>query len=255
MSIFLNSFVFFAAEESERGVFWCFAQNDIIGWFVIGVLVMLSIYAWSTICGRNKYLNRVNKENKDFEKSLKNVKFVDFCARGGNGVSFYERMMHHGYNAYKAHGGLPETREELNIRMSYVSNAVQRFLANSEERYSDKLPMLGSCVTLGPFVGLLGTVYGIIITFASLSEKASIAQLAPGVSAALTATMCGLFLAIPSVAAYNIFLAKSKRMYTELENFASIFIDNFEAGLRERMEELKCMREQEASSGTLTSEN
>lgn len=249
MTLF-STLKFLAQVSEERGIFWCFGQNDLVGWLVIFALAIASIWAWSTILSRRKYLNQVDKKNKRFEASLQEVNFAEYRARKGHGVSIYERLMAAGYDSFDAHGGVPETKEELTLRMSYVQNAVQRFLANMEEQYGEKLTSLGSCVTLGPFIGLLGTVYGIIITFASLSEKASIAQLAPGVSAALTATMCGLILAIPSVWAYNLFLAKSKKMYTELENFASIFVDNFEANLRDQI-----IKKQKQQAGTLEMAN
>ncbi|MCR5183849.1 MAG: MotA/TolQ/ExbB proton channel family protein [Opitutales bacterium] len=243
---------FLAQESSERSIWWCFSQNDLIGWLVITILGAASVYVWQTIFSRRSYLRKADRANKAFEKKVHNVKLIEWRPSKGADFCVYQNLMVAAYKAFDEHGGTPETSEELELRLNYLQNAVQRFLANVEDKYTEKLPTIGSAVTLGPFLGLLGTVYGITITFATLSEKATIAQLAPGVSAALTATMCGLILAIPSVFFYNILLAKTKKMYTELENFASIFVDNFAADLRNRLSlKNKTLRQ----SGTLEMTN
>ena len=94
---------------------------------------------------------------------------------------------------------------------------------------------LSTFISGGPFLGLLGTVYGVMMTFGSLTEKASIAQLAPGVSGALVATTAGLLLAIPASFAYNWALGQTRTMATELDNFASALADQIEIELLEDM--------------------
>jgi len=91
--------------------------------------------------------------------------------------------------------------------------------------------ILSSLVSGGPFLGLLGTVWGVMVTFGALTEKASIAQLAPGVCGALVTTTLGLLVAIPATFGYNYLLTQVKIMSTELENFASTLADRVELEL------------------------
>ena len=89
---------------------------------------------------------------------------------------------------------------------------------------------LATIVSGAPFLGLLGTVWGVMVAFSSVSvqQTASIQTLAPGVTAALLTTVSGLIVAIPSVFGYNFLLAHTKRMVTELENYASSLADRIE---------------------------
>lgn len=89
---------------------------------------------------------------------------------------------------------------------------------------------LASIVSGAPFMGLLGTVWGVMEAFSAVSvqQTATIQTLAPGVSAALMTTIAGLVVAIPSVFGYNILLGHVKTMITELENYASSLADRIE---------------------------
>jgi biopolymer transport protein TolQ len=89
---------------------------------------------------------------------------------------------------------------------------------------------LASIVSGAPFMGLLGTVWGVMTAFDSVSvqQTASIQTLAPGVSAALLTTIAGLLVAIPSLFGYNMLQAKTRTMITEAENFASSLADRIE---------------------------
>ena len=100
------------------------------------------------------------------------------------------------------------------------------YLLNSEEN----MVWLATMVTVAPFMGLLGTVWGVMESFSAVSvmQTASIQTLAPGVSAALLTTIAGLVVAIPSVVGYNVLLNKTKVLSTEIENYASTLADRIE---------------------------
>jgi biopolymer transport protein TolQ len=89
---------------------------------------------------------------------------------------------------------------------------------------------LASIVSGAPFIGLLGTVWGVMEAFSSVAaqQNAGIPQLAPGVSGAMLATIAGLIVAIPSVFGYNLLLGNTRSMVTELENFSSSLADRIE---------------------------
>jgi biopolymer transport protein TolQ len=116
------------------------------------------------------------------------------------------------------------------FRLEHAENALQRALARQTLRYESSMIFLASIVSGAPFLGLLGTVWGVMEAFGAISvqQTASIQTLAPGVSAALLTTVSGLLVAIPSLFGYNWLLAKTRTMITELENFASSFADRIE---------------------------
>ena len=97
-------------------------------------------------------------------------------------------------------------------------------------QYESKMVLLGSIVTGAPFLGLLGTVWGVMDAFGAVALKstASIQMLAPGVSGALLTTVAGLLVAIPSVFGYNFLLTQTKIAITEIENYASSLADQIE---------------------------
>ncbi|MEI7567240.1 MAG: MotA/TolQ/ExbB proton channel family protein [Opitutaceae bacterium] len=114
--------------------------------------------------------------------------------------------------------------------MEHAENALQRALARQTLRYESSMIFLASIVSGAPFIGLLGTVWGVMEAFSSVAmqKTAGIQQLAPGVSGAMLATIAGLVVAIPSVFGYNLLLGNTREMVTEIENYASSLADRLE---------------------------
>ena len=123
-----------------------------------------------------------------------------------------------------------ELESDKKNAVSHAENALQRAVANQSLNYERKMVLLASIVTGAPFMGLLGTVWGVMDAFGAvgLGASASIASLAPGVSGALLTTVAGLLVAIPSVFGYNFLLSLTKKRVIEIENFASTVADRIE---------------------------
>jgi len=115
-------------------------------------------------------------------------------------------------------------------RLEHAENAIQRAIGRQTLRYESNMIFLASIVSGAPFIGLLGTVWGVMEAFSAVAtqQTAGIQQLAPGVSGAMLATIAGLVVAIPSVFGYNLLLGHTRRMITELENYASALADRIE---------------------------
>jgi biopolymer transport protein TolQ len=143
----------------------------------------------------------------------------------------YEFLVAEAVSAVQRHKGRLVRPSDVTLCMGHVENAVQRGVSRTMVKYEDKMVLLSSLVSGGPFLGLLGTVWGIMVTFGALTEKASIAQLAPGVCGALVTTTLGLLVAIPATFGYNYLLTQVKIMSTELDNFASSLADRVELEL------------------------
>ena len=124
--------------------------------------------------------------------------------------------------------------DDKNSAMTFVDNALQRSLSRQLMKYESRMILLGTVISGAPFLGLLGTVWGVMDSFGSMSAQASVTlqQLAPGVAGALLTTVAGLCVAIPAVIGYNYLTSQSRELMTDTENFASLLSDIIEMRIR-----------------------
>jgi len=211
-----------------------FLRCDPVGQVICCLLGMFSIFAWAVMLGKRNELTALRRLNHIFEKRLheerrvldlpdsfrnrRSIPYADLCAEA---IETYWRAA-----AIGKEKGLDTSR----FRLEHAENALQRALARQTLRYESSMIFLATIVSGAPFLGLLGTVWGVMDAFSAISvqQTASIQTLAPGVSAALLTTISGLVVAIPSLFGYNILLGKNRVMITELENFASALADRIE---------------------------
>ncbi len=228
--------------ESGPNVFTYFAQSNFAGKCIILALAVFSVLAWSVMIGKYLDLSRLRNLNLSFERKLADVNSVlalNLKAQAA-GLGPYAMLAHGAVTAYRRYaGGSGSTEGEVRIRMGHVENSLQRGVAHQTIKYESKMVLLGSIVTGAPFLGLLGTVWGVMDAFGSmaLQDSASLQNLAPGVSGALLTTVAGLLVAIPSVFGYNFLLTQTKLLITELENFASALADRIELEMQEQLDQ------------------
>jgi biopolymer transport protein TolQ len=197
-------------------------------------LAVFSIIAWAVMFGKRhelKTLRRLNlsfdrhlREQKDLlelPESLKERRDIPYADLLCDAVEAYWRA---------AAIGKEKGMDTLRFRLEHSENALQRALARQTLRYEANMIFLASIVSGAPFLGLLGTVWGVMDAFSAVSvqQTASIQTLAPGVSAALLTTISGLLVAIPCLFGYNMLFAMTKRLITEMENYASLLADRLE---------------------------
>lgn len=220
------------AEAETKGVQWYFQQMDSAGLAVAGVLLICSFIGWGAMIQKWGDVQELRRRNLAFERRLRDepaVVALNF-PRGAS-LAPYEYLVAEAVSAVQRHKGRLLRQSDVTLCMGHVENAVQRGVSRTMVKYEDKMVLLSSLVSGGPFLGLLGTVWGVMLTFGALTEKASISQLAPGVSGALVTTTLGLLVAIPATFGYNYLLTRVKLMTTELENFASALADRVELEL------------------------
>lgn len=219
---------------SGPNVFTYFAQSNFAGKVIIFVLGVFSIVAWTVMLGKYLDLSRLRSQNQRYERMLTKESHLLGLEpdRPGKGSGPYFNLVREGLEAFFRYGGdlVDRDTHRATLRMGHVENALQRGVAEQTVRYETKMVMLGSIVTGAPFLGLLGTVWGVMDAFGGMagSNSASLQALAPGVSGALLTTVAGLIVAIPSVFGYNYLLQQTKTSVVELENFASTVADRIE---------------------------
>jgi len=190
-----------------------FLQASLIVQSVMIVLLIVSIISWIVIFERYFNLNRIKEANKAFEKEFWSGKDLNELYDGIDQLSNDElvgslRVFRHGFGEFlRLSEGQQITIEDLES----VNRAIRVSLAREEESLMHHLPFLANVGSVSPYVGLFGTVWGIINSFQGLSDatQATINAVAPGISEALVATALGLFAAIPAVVAYNRFASDS----------------------------------------------
>lgn len=234
MSVFSGLSFFFLQAAAGPNVFTYFGQSNFAGKLIILVLFGFSLGAWSVMIGKYLDLSRLRSQNRRYERLL--TKEAHLLAlepsRPGKGVGPYFTLAREALEAFFRYGGAEvdtDTHKAV-LRMGHVENALQRTVAEQTIRYESKMVALGSIVTGAPFLGLLGTVWGVMDAFGGMAGagSASLQSLAPGVSGALLTTVAGLLVAIPSVFGYNFLLQQTKISVVEMENFASMVADRIE---------------------------
>ena len=210
-------------------LFTYFGQSNLAGQVIVILLVFFSFAAWTVMIGKYLDLKRMRLANRLFEDRLEAtpaVINVDPAFRSATGP--YATLSRDALTAY-------HRSADSAYVIAHVENALQRAVARVTLLYESRMVMLSSIVTGAPFLGLLGTVWGVMDAFGSISGQsgASITTLAPGVSGALLTTVAGLVVAIPSVFGYNYLLTQTKLMITEAENYASNLADRIELEAKE----------------------
>ena len=192
-------------------------------------LFLFSLMAWTVMIGKYLDLNRIRILNRGFQRQLSHQPALfsldSHWLQAAQGT--YASLLRPAIQAY--HHPSSQTLKQQ-VRIGQVENALERSLSNAVMLYESRMASLGSIIAGAPFLGLLGTVWGVTDAFGNiaLQDNAQLQTLAPGVSGALLTTVAGLLVAIPSVFGYNFLLTHTRRMTTELENFASALTDRIE---------------------------
>lgn len=196
---------------------------------VMLILLAFSVVSWAIIIAKLKQLGRAQREIREFLQR--------FWAAGDLAGALEElaadaagpaaAIFREGCRAVRgeAPGAAPKPGDPagrlVSSREAAARRAVVRALKEEGRRLSAHLTFLATCGNTAPFIGLFGTVWGIMSSFHAMGQKgaASIATVAPGIAEALIATAAGLAAAIPAVVAYNYFLSRVRRLEAELAGF------------------------------------
>ncbi len=220
------------AESSTPNILTYFGQSNVAGKMIVMALILFSLIAWTIMIGKYMELRRMKELNLAFEdRVMRGHSLLEQEQPHSKGIP-YNVLYHEAVNAYRRaeNSGAQDLETVRRLQISHMENALQRSVTRKSAEYESRMVFLASIVTGAPFLGLLGTVWGVMDAFGAvaLRSTATLQMLAPGVSGALLTTVAGLLVAIPSVFGYNILLTHTKNMISELENFASTLADQIE---------------------------
>lgn len=240
--------------------FWSviIGSQDEAGWAMIGALAVMAVISWFVMIGKGLYVSRVHKDNRHFleqyralgdrdpalldhedmeqDKHLEQTPIIQ--AVFGSHDHFQSSPI---YRVY--HRAVQEARNRLGTSVGAGASglsvpAVTAIRATLDtqmvfemNRLNAQMVLLTIAISGGPFIGLMGTVIGVMITFAAIaaSGDVNIAAIAPGVASALAATVMGLLVAIPSLFGYNYLMSRIKAATADMR----VFADEFSARLAE----------------------
>jgi biopolymer transport protein ExbB len=217
------------------------------GWVVIGILLVMAVISWFVMIGKSSFLRTQTRANDRFLKSYRQVaaglaeldrgdieeidRLVGKVTTGGDKLLKYSSL----YQIYHAGAG------EISLRHRKIDNGHDRVLTGPAiaairasldavmvremQKLNRMMVMLTIAISGGPFLGLLGTVVGVMITFAAIaaSGDVNVNAIAPGIAAALVATVAGLAVAIPALFGYNYLQSRIKDLTSDMQ----VFVDEF----------------------------
>ncbi len=221
------------------------------GWVVIGLLAVMSLVSWVVMIGKAKYLNQVGRSNelflKEWRKVAADLSVLDTTDDAKDTMSMTKeqhRTARHSplYRIY--HIGVQEIQHRLQAdkasgtkkaisgrSLAAIRASLDGGMVRESQRLSSQMVLLTIAISGGPFLGLLGTVVGVMITFAAVAQAGdvNVNAIAPGIAAALAATVAGLAVAIPSLFGYNYLVTQIKSATSDVH----VFIDEFVTKLAE----------------------
>jgi biopolymer transport protein ExbB/TolQ len=220
--------------QSELAYVWDKATLE--GKAIIVVLIVFSIFAWSVMAAKAVQMRRAKKLNQFFEAEFRTQKHV---------LDTYDRRLQvpdcplfmvyqegcRELDARLRSTGSTTRKRFVSLKgMEHVKRTLERTVAQQSLKLESGLILLAIAVSGAPFLGLLGTVWGVMSTFSyvALKGSADLKTMAPGVSAALVTTVAGLLVAIPSMFGYNWLVHNLRVQTVELDNFAQELTSNME---------------------------
>ncbi len=213
--------------DSRLGIFGLLSDAGVVVLMVLSVLLSFSIISWAIIAFKFGYLRKSLRESKAFLDYFFEVYNVDkvFTESENFRHGSLPRVFRSGYIEYRALG----TKGDINHVRLRIARAVKREVNAENKRLSSLVPFLATVGNTAPFIGLFGTVWGIMTSFHNIgmTQSASLAAVAPGISEALIATAAGLAAAIPAVIAYNSFTQQINVIERDLEEFSPEFVAAF----------------------------
>lgn len=219
----------------QSGLLGLVGSLGVVSKVVLFLLFLFSVLSWGVILYKWRMFRAADREDHRFLVAFTKSKDLDDLERqtrrraGGPSMKVFHQVMDR-FNGAQQEGGAGSSgmtvgREggtPATLDGQYVERAVAQIVQQQIAKLESYLPVLATTGNITPFVGLLGTVMGIIDSFREIGMQgtASIAAVAPGVSEALVATAAGLFAAIPAVIAYNYFLTRIRRTAFRLDTFS-----------------------------------
>lgn len=226
---------------ADAGVWYAFANSDLMGKAIVFLLFLSSMVAWFIMIEKGLGLYRSLKISERFAMNFNNQHGMNSMLREGIDnpcpvakvyVSGMEQLLEfYGESIENARSSATVrskqgSRKLSSAQLDAIQTAMEREISGQIFVIEERIGMLATSVSLAPFLGLFGTVWGVMIAFCGVASagSANIQALAPGVAGALLTTVAGLLVAIPSLVGYNILTQMIRKITVCMDNFSESFM-------------------------------
>lgn len=188
---------------------------------VLLILLFFSVFSWAIIFYKFRFLSKVERESEEFQRAFRKSRDWDTLHQSSRRLVF-SPLVSLFQSIYSAESKEETERDEMRRTLKRVESL-------QAARLEKHLTFLATTGSTTPFIGLFGTVWGIMNAFRGIGRvgSASLAVVAPGIAEALIATAAGLAAAIPAVVAYNYYLSRTRRNIIVMEDFSQELMDHF----------------------------
>lgn len=210
---------------------YAWMQSSMEGRIIVGILFGFSLVAWTIMVAKLLQIRKSHHLNKMFWVSFR---------KNADPLAIYDQDLEvegcPNFNIYMSAAdefsrtlgrGLPDEPEKpyTPVSQQCLERALESSVATEAEKLESGMVILAMAVSGAPFIGLLGTVWGVMTIFSEVAAQgqAQLVTMAPGLSAAMMTTVAGLLVAIPSMFGYNWLVSKSRALVVDLDNFAQAF--------------------------------
>lgn len=208
--------------EGNLSIWHLVSTADPLVKIILLILLLASVISWTVIFTRRGILKSALKQTQKFEQTfwsgLDLSKHYQQLEQSKQMLTGSEAIFYAGFSQFLKNKDMASD----DIFLTSLERKMRVVLTEESERLEGGLSLLATIGSVSPFVGLFGTVWGIMGSFSALAgvEQATLSMVAPGISEALIATAMGLFVAIPAVVGYNRFSAKIEKLENRYENFS-----------------------------------
>lgn len=225
---------------AAQGVGYAFTHSDIVGQSIVVFLLFASILTWTIMLDKGLALHRAVRLSEYLISLARGSKTILGLYReakdnpapvaqvymaGISSLMEFQTLSHEQVSMMLTRGETPQVRL-TEAQISAIHTALEREVADQIMVLEKRIGVLGTAVSVSPFFGLFGTVWGIMMAFTAVAAhgSANIGALAPGVSGALLTTVVGLVVAIPSLIGYNLLTVTIRKLTVYMDNFTEEFI-------------------------------
>jgi biopolymer transport protein ExbB len=217
-----------AADGQSPGYMGILVKNlTIDAWVVIVILAVMFVVALWVMWSKTLFVRTIDRANRDFLQRFRALKddLLQLQGDGAHDKSSLFRLYRAGVGELKKRDVQPTSTNLSGASLDAVKAAVDADLVRENHHLNDQMVWLTIAISGGPFLGLLGTVVGVMITFAAIAAAGdvNVNAIAPGIAAALLATVAGLAVAIPALFGYNYLASRIKNISADMQ----IFVDEF----------------------------
>ncbi len=212
--------------NNDMSILQLVANASLVVQGVMVILLLASVMSWALIIGKSRQLRRARLLAEEFEEDFWGSSdisgtYSQLTMRRGT-LDGLERIFEAGFSEF---GRLRRKTSNDEVIMDGSGRAMRIAVSREADIVEQHLPFLASVGSVSPYIGLFGTVWGIMNSFTALGnvQQATLAMVAPGIAEALIATAIGLFAAIPAVIFYNRFATEIDRLLNRYENFSEEF--------------------------------